>query len=293
MFTSIKTLKLLRRKNGRRFQLCLLVVSIISITCLSHRSASAFTITDADFVGGVYNLSYYSNSNTIKKNGSTIGTGITSLFLTNTAWSGPATEGGGQYLYASGGYYSPPSSMSASATMGWDFSAITGQISSVEITTHNYLFSFSYWASEAAGDQIYAAVATPVASFGTGTFTNLYTYTGPNLPDYHPDLPGAVGDAGRDITPNLSTSWLSNPSLLELEFGYNLQDLNIPAKHLQLFRSSTNPGFEMKVTLVEDDPLSGNVVPEPTTVALLGIGLVGLAGAEVRRRRKNKTVDNN
>ncbi len=38
------------------------------------------------------------------------------------------------------------------------------------------------------------------------------------------------------------------------------------------------------------DSLSADPVPEPTTIALLGFGLVGIAGVEVRRRRKKKAV---
>ncbi len=47
-------------------------------------------------------------------------------------------------------------------------------------------------------------------------------------------------------------------------------------------------------TIYNDSDVTGHSspVPEPATVALLGIGLVGLAGAEIRRRRKKKAVDN-
>ncbi len=40
-------------------------------------------------------------------------------------------------------------------------------------------------------------------------------------------------------------------------------------------------------------PPSSDVVPEPTTITIIGIGLVGLAGTEVRSKRKKEAIDKN
>ncbi|MBT6561784.1 MAG: PEP-CTERM sorting domain-containing protein [Candidatus Scalindua sp.] len=45
------------------------------------------------------------------------------------------------------------------------------------------------------------------------------------------------------------------------------------------------------LTVRSGDVSAAEPVPEPTTVVLLGIGLAGLAGVEVRRRRKKRAVD--
>jgi|APSaa5957512535_1039671.scaffolds.fasta_scaffold00307_1 hypothetical protein len=55
---------------------------------------------------------------------------------------------------------------------------------------------------------------------------------------------------------------------------------------LDLTPSEAFDAVHLAASAPESEP-----VPEPTTVALLGIGIVGLTGAEVRRRRKKKAVD--
>ncbi len=94
---------------------------------------------------------------------------------------------------------------------------------------------------------------------------------------------------------NWTTQWTTN---LSGGSGFKSVNLNFlgAADDLSNFRLAfwTEVSYYNEYAKLDNIVLRGDAapVPESATVALLGIGMVGLAGTEVRRRRNKKIVDN-
>lgn len=254
-----------------RSLLTLLVVIWMPVTG-DQVSADIFTITDADFSGGVYDLTYFSTTNKAFVNG--VETPFGSLVMTNTGLSGPTHEGSVAYWYANG--YFNATQLSGDITMGWDLSGVSHGIQQVELLTNAALFQFNPWTPHAFGDKLYGEIATPTA-FGTTTGTRYFEYEG----DGDTATLTNFGQL-QDVTSVLDSSWLANPDLLELRLGYQQHAIdglhpNIPGKHLQVFRNGFGgpEGFRLRLTA------ASAAVPEPSTV----FGLIALLAVVVLKRR--------
>ncbi len=148
----------------------------------------------------------------------------------------------------------------------------------------SYDYSWSYDGSTDRGHNISASVSAYPGSTGSEMAYMFYEELG-NLGYYDTDgsgpqlgwglsntglftnLEASVYWPGTEYTPSSSSVW-------GISFYYGSQDA-----------SNQNEVFNAWAVREME------VVPEPTTIALLDIGLAGLVGAEVRRRRKKKAVD--
>ena len=237
-------------------------------------NADIFNVTDADFVGGVYEFRYYSTSNKVFVNGTEVS--YSSLVMTSDGVTGPVAEGGGKYWEATGHFGALQ--LAGDLTMGWDFSAVSLNVNQVELLTNAAIFQFNPWAPHAFEDIIFGEIATP-GSFGGSAYDRYFEYEGDNN-----GAIGAYSNVGliQDVTSLVDNSWLSNPDLFELRLGYQQHAIdgahpNIPGKHIQFFRDGGGGGdqsFLFRVT--------SNAIPEPSGILLLG----GLAGLVAFRRRK-------
>lgn len=256
-----------------------LVVGILLISPLSGRQAHAtsFTVTDADFVGGVYDFHFY-NSTTSRTVINGVDQSIADPTLTNTGWVCCDSDGGARYWEVPGAYNA--TQLVGDLTMGWDFSGVTGQIASIELKPANYLHQFDPYITVAVGDSISGSVRTPT-TFGTGALTQLYKYTATA------STTTQAANTLTDISSSLAASWLNNPELLELAFAYDLTaGPDIPGRHVQIFTDNGptpgtgDSGFVLRVTLAQN--VSAVPIPATLPLFLTGAGLLGL----VSRRRK-------
>jgi hypothetical protein len=256
----------------------------VLLAATTYAQAVSFTVSDADFVGGVYDFHFYNDLNNTATSATVINgvnQSVSNPTLTNSNWTCCDQDANSSGVVR---YWKSTSALAGALTMGWDLSGVTGVIQSIELKTSHNVGQFGQWIGTADGDTIYGQIATP-ASYGTGTYTDLYRYTVPSGS-------GAVTlDSNNlfspDITSFLAASWLNNPDLLELKLGYDKANTDIPTRHIQVFRDNTgsgDDGFYLRITLAPSE------VPVPAALPLFasGLGVMGLLGW--RRRRKARTA---
>ncbi len=96
------------------------------------------------------------------------------------------------------------------------------------------------------------------------------------------------------IFDGLTNGTLSESDFLSEEIAVTIDGNLYPLSkylHLQVVETTGPEIWDLRYHNIygEITNISANVIPEPTTIALLGIGIVGLAGAEIRRRRKKNS----
>jgi hypothetical protein len=176
--------------------------------------------------------------------------------------------------------------------MGWILSSVTSPIAKVEIQVDALFSQFDPWTDEAWGDRQYGEIATPDATFGTGSYTSFFEFVGDNNPATR-----TFGNDGQliDITDLIPSDWLTDPTLFELKLGYEQHPIDaahpsIPAHHIQVFRDSTGQGddsFLLRITLAEEEDSS---LVNISTRGFVGTGAQQLIAGFVIEGTAPKTV---
>ncbi len=248
-------------KCKQRIKLCIITIAIVSFFLMSNNSSASIMVTNGDFEndgggsGQIHNIHQWSDSNYHGDYDSWMEPGSNTINTTRAGVIGSsATHRPIGWMYQSLG------TLDAGAT------SITYEFDQIAFAAGNsgadFNLRFFFGSDAGGGDGTDIDTLTGLTQLGTTTLFSTLPHPTFNALHHTGSLDVSGYNAGTEI-------WIDFTA-------------NHPAHNK----------FALIDNVVVSEVKSQSVVPEPATVALLGIGLVGLAGAETRRRRKKKAVDN-